>query len=340
MLNNDLIGDAHLRVPFQIGQIDSAKGYVHVFDDTTLNIVMNALDTITDFTAYLTKKEQFLTGERVIFAAGEEELLASYFRKLNDAGEHDFEIKGGDSKALLFGEGLWEAFRNNPARQGQIEADRISYAWDALIEKFAFHAMTGSQYFTSGKPLREQEIIFRFLAREPRTQQRLLATSLHDVLERSVYSSRNLEARVLHPIDPKSPHYAFLFLKRPADSTEEEYRNYRMNLLSGYCRVTKLMFPDATNIIGIASEAGLPPDRSEDLMYLDASRWSPEDEAEAKKIQNQYQILQKVRSVEVYSRQYPVDQKGQPCQKTPSRNSPCPCGSGKRFKRCHGKGLL
>jgi len=36
---------------------------------------MSTLDTITDFTAYLTKKEQFLTGNKVIVAAGEEELL-------------------------------------------------------------------------------------------------------------------------------------------------------------------------------------------------------------------------------------------------------------------------
>jgi uncharacterized protein YchJ len=25
-----------------------------------------------------------------------------------------------------------------------------------------------------------------------------------------------------------------------------------------------------------------------------------------------------------------------PPKKTPSRNAPCPCGSGKRFKHCHG----
>ena len=59
-------------MPFTIGQIDPAKGYVHVFDDTALDIVMSTLDTITDFTAYLTKKEQFLTGNRIVMAAGKE----------------------------------------------------------------------------------------------------------------------------------------------------------------------------------------------------------------------------------------------------------------------------
>ena len=35
-------------------------------------------------------------------------------------------------------------------------------------------------------------------------------------------------------------------------------------------------------------------------------------------------------------------QKPQPVHvdKMPGRNDPCPCGSGKKFKNCHGKGLF
>jgi hypothetical protein len=196
MLDSSSIGDAHLSgMPFAIGQVDPAKGYVHVFDDTTLNIVMSTLDTITDFTAYLTKKEGFLTGHRVVHAAGEEELLAIYLRELNHAGEHDF-IVDGDYDTLSFDEGFWEAFERSPERHAQIERDRISYSWDKLIEKFAFHAMTGTQYFSSGQPLREQEQVFRFLAREPRTRRRLLAISLHEVLRRSAQSSAPFQVRI------------------------------------------------------------------------------------------------------------------------------------------------
>jgi hypothetical protein len=201
VLDSSLVGDSHQYVPFTVGQIGPAKGYVHVFDDTTLDIVMSTLDTITDFTAYLTKKEQFLTGNRVIRAAGEEELLAIYLRRMNDAGEHDFVIEG-DYNFLLLEEGFWEAFVHSRERQAQIESNRISYSWDALIEKFAFHAMTGTQYHTSGAPLREQEQVFRLLARESRTGRRALAICLHEVLERSINSLR--EARVLQPTNPGS----------------------------------------------------------------------------------------------------------------------------------------
>lgn len=339
MLDNTVIGDLHLsHMPFTIGQIDPAKGYIHVFDDTTLNIVMSTLDTITDFTAYLTKKEQFLTGKRLVHAAGEEELLAVYLRKLNKAGEHDFVIDG-NYDGVCFEEGFWEAFVRSPERQAQIESNRISYSWDKLIEKFAFHAMTGTQYFTSGRALREQEVMFRFLAREPRTRRRMLAISLHEVLEQSIHA-QVWSARVMQPTNGGFPHYVFLFLKRKPGLTDEQYRNIRMNLLSDYCHVAKLKYPEAIDIIGVASEAGLPPRRSEDLMYLDASHWSPAHEAKAKGIQNRLGLLQKVRAGGTREYEYPVDHKGKRRKTAPSRNSPCPCGSGERYKRCHGKKLV
>jgi len=344
MLDNRVVGDAHFDMPFMVGQVNPTKGYIHVFDDTALDIVMRTLDTITDFTAYLTKKEQFLTGNIIVVAAGEEELLSAYLRTMNASGEHDFIIDGNYDR-VVFDEGMWQAFRNRPERRAQIESDRISYAWDDLIEKFAFHFMTGTQYYTSGRQVNEQEIMFRYLAREPRVRRRALAGSLHEVLERSIHSKRMLEARVMPPTGPGEPHYVFLFLRRKEGITDEQYRTVRMNLLAEYCAVTKLKFPKAVHIVGIASEAGLPPQRSEDLIYLDASNWGPKDEARAKGIQKQLGILRKVTPGKVHMYEYPVDRDGKPRTATPSdnspsRNSPCPCGSRKRFKRCHGRELF
>jgi hypothetical protein len=338
MLDSGLAGNAHLNVPFTIGQLDRAKGYVHVFDDTTLDIVMSTLDTITDFTAYLSKKEQFVTGDRIVMAAGEEELLAVYLRNMNRELEHDFVVEG-EFDILTFDEGFWETFVNSPERSAQVESNQISYSWDALIEKFSFHAMTGTQVFTlAQRPLREQEQVFRFLAREPRIRRRALAICLHEVLKRSI--GRVREARVIPSTKPGEPSYVFLFLVRKEGLTDEQYRNVRMNLLMNYCRVTKLEFPQTTIVIGIASEAGLPPQRSEDFVYMDASRWSAKDDAEAKEIQNRYKLLQKVKPSGMREHEYPVDHEGRPKRRAPSRNSPCPCGSRKRFKNCHGEGLF
>ena len=60
MLNVDNVGStadnvSDGKVPFTVGHVDIAKGFVHIFDDTTLDIILQTLDTISDFVAYLIK---------------------------------------------------------------------------------------------------------------------------------------------------------------------------------------------------------------------------------------------------------------------------------------------
>ena len=93
-----------------------------------------------------------------------------------------------------------------------------------------------------------------------------------------------------------------------------------MNLLQSYCQVTKLKFPEATEIIGIASEAGLPSLRSEDLIYLNTSGWSAADDTRAQEIQNQLGLLRVVKPAGTRVYEYPVDHKGRARRMRPSRN--------------------
>lgn len=340
MLDNRLIGDAHLNEPFTIGQVDPTKGYIHILDDTTLSILLETLDTITDFTTYLTKKERFLTGGKGVIAAGEEELLAVYLKQLNEKGEHDFIVDEGYDD-VLFEEGFWQDFVVSPERHAQIEANQISYLWDMLIEKFSFHVMTGTQYLTSGEPIKEQEIMFRFLAREPRLRRRLLSRNFRDGLEKSAELKGNAYARVLEPLRAGDPFYVFVFLKRRPELSEESNRNARGNLLINYCRAVKVKYPNATHIVGIGTEGGFSSTiRSEDLIYLDASEWSAEDVAEAKEIQQQFKLLENLTAHKGREPEYPPPTNPLSRKKPLSRNSPCPCNSRKRYKRCCGKDIF
>lgn len=339
MLDNSLVGNAHLNVPFTIGQLDPDRGYVHVLDDTTLIILLETLDTITDFASYLTKKERFLTGSLVVFAAGEEELLAIYLRQMSDQGEHDFVIDR-EYDHVAFEEGFWDAFVASPQRKAQIEANKISYFWDELIEKFSFHAMTGTQYLTSGGPLREQEVMFRFMATESRTRRRMLSKHFGDAIQKSMQPEKNAFVRVIEPSQPGDPFYVFFFLRRRPEFSEKENRNVRGNLLMSYCRVVKLKYPDAIHIIGIATEAGFPSIRSEDFVYLNATGWGPEQDAEARELQQQFRLLQNVTVHKGREHEYPLTAAPKQRRKPLSRNSPCPCNSGKRYKRCCGKDLF
>ena len=309
MIDNSRIGEAHLSEPFTVGQVDANRGFIHVFDDTTLDSVMNTLDTISDFTQYLAKKEKFLNSGKTVRAAGEEELLAIYLHDLNEHHEHDFIIKG-NYDVLAFQEGFWEKFINSTERIAQVEANQISYSWDKLIEKFAFHAMTGTEYFTSGRPLRDQEKMYRLLAREPRTRRRALAISLHEVLRRSIDSKAPWEARVMLSQNPNDPIYVFLALKRKPGLSDDEYRKRRSHLLSGYCHAATCTYPQINDVVGIATEDGNPQPRSEDLIYLDTSAWGKKEMQRARQIKEQLGILKKVRPTFNRTYEYPVNHSG------------------------------
>lgn len=92
MIRNDLKGLAAHAEPFAVGDLGPERSFVHVLDDTSLNVVMRTLDTIADFVAYLRRKEKLLRSDQMIFAAGEEELLALYLTRMGADGEHDFDL--------------------------------------------------------------------------------------------------------------------------------------------------------------------------------------------------------------------------------------------------------
>jgi hypothetical protein len=338
MINSTLTDDkGHFARPFTVGQIDPSRGYVHVFDDTTLNIVMNTLDTISDFTSYLVKKEKLLTGAMRISAAGEEEMLALYLKNLNSNEEHEFIFPGGGkADGVFLAEGLWEGHIASPERRAQLRADKVSYAWDKLIESFTHHAMTGTQYFNSGSTLNRQEHMYRAMAREPRTRRRVLAIAFREVLERSERSKSLREARVIPPWRKGETAYVFMTLRRPESAPEDEYRGKRVQLLWDYCMVTKLK-EKAAIVVGIATDAGLGSYRSEDICYLDDSDWGADAVAEAQEIQERLGILKETKLTRSREYEYPVNHEGIPRDNQgPSRNSQCACGSGLRYRKCHG----
>lgn len=213
MLDPSVVGPIHdLDVstarPFVIGDLDPSRGYVHVLDDTSLDIVMRELDTTADFIQYLTKKEVFFRSGRLMFAAGEEELLAFYLQQLNDQDEHDFIVPPEKTHVGLL-EGLWRDFMQHPRRIAQIEANDVSYTWDRLIETFNHHILAGTSYGPK-VPFSEREQAVRMLAVENRTVRRFLAKSLLQLLESSSTAKRS--TRVLLPPRPGSPFYVFLLL--------------------------------------------------------------------------------------------------------------------------------
>jgi hypothetical protein len=349
MLDPFVVGPAHFTDEgsvkmFTVGDLDPSKGFVHVLDDTSLGILMRELDTTSDFVDYLTKKEAFVRGGRFGGATGEEELLAFYLRNLNDRDENDFIVPPGYNGVWLQ-EGLWQEYVTGPLRIARVEADEVSYVWDRVIEKFNRHTLGGTSYDPAASAtVSEREQAVRLMAAEPRTSRRLLGKSLLQFLRLSKPGLRN--TRVMMPVRPGGPYYVFLALSQPPFATSyDEYRKVRRTLLEGLCLVTKLVRPEVTGIVGFATEAGLGGERSEDVMYYDARQWCEEHRSEAERFQRELGLLTQCgppsRTTEYQFPVAPVLPRPQ-CEASPKagrsrRNSPCPCGNGKKWKRCCGR---
>jgi len=120
----------------------------------------------------------------------------------------------------------------------------------------------------------------------------------------------------------------------------------RRELLAAYCMVVKLKFPDATDIVGVATETGTDDRRSEDAVCLDARFWTERDQAEAERLVADLGLLQEIKRFSGVEREYPEPAvlalpmlAGTPGHtlKGRDRNAPCPCGSGRKYKRCCGR---
>jgi len=318
--------------PFFVGQLDPARGYVHVLDDVSLLVLLTTLDTAPDFVRYLRRKEAFVASG-LAYATGEEDLLAFYLKNIGPDGGHDFVAPEGVE--VVINEGHWHDFSRRPERRAQLDADRISYLWDAIIGRFNDDLLAGT--LASAKPgFADKEATIRFLAREPRTRRRILARSLVEILKKTPRDCGT--ARVLTPTHPGDPYYVFVVYPLPTDWTYEEYRKQRRLRLEAYCLVTKLTFPEAFDVIGLATESGMAAaGRSEDLLHYDARSWTEEMQEDARIIQKELGILKDVQMFLSHDDEYPLPGSVQGEARPYPRNRPCWCGSGRKFKRCHGE---
>ena len=335
LINTNIKGIQQHVFPFNVGDLAPEKTFVHVLDDDSLDLLMANRDTIYDFAAYLSKRAALLRGTPAIRATGEEQLLAIYLRNFTQSGEHDFVFPtapGNQVPTQIFvPEGHWEDFQKQPERIEQLRQDRISYAWDELIEKFNHYALRGEQYFVTDGGIKDTEKVLRFMAREPRWKRRYLAHSLLEMLRTTPAHMRRL--RVLPPVDKGDPYYVFLLLPIPPAITNERYREARRNFLESCCAVTRLEYPNARDIVGIATESGLNnKGRSEDAIYFDGSHWTEKMAAAAKLQQEKLRILKSARYFEEQVEEYP-SAPARATDKNP-RNKLCPCGSGKKYKHC------
>lgn len=318
MIIPGIVADEHQTVqasggtPFAVGRVSASKPFVHVLDDTSLNLLLENLDTVSDFVAYLRKKEAFVTSGRLGMAAGEEALLGWYAANLNADDEHDFILppEAGD-KPVALSEGVWHQFLSSRERRRMIAANEVSYFWDDLIEQFTDHYMAGtSHHLTEDESMHYGfEKVLRFFARENRTRRRLLAAAVRDMHRITHPTLRRI--RVIPPMKAGDPHWVLLLFPFAENLNigrhvgYERYRIVRREFLNCCLRVVKLRWPEALDIVGFATESGREEHGSEDAAYLDARDWSDAAQNDATLLQQKLRILLNPDMIETHIAEYP-----------------------------------
>jgi hypothetical protein len=271
MLDTTLHGDDHLTKPFRLGFPLAGRRYVHVFDEMTVDILLQELDTVPDLVAYLACKEAYLCREEVLVtAAGEEDLLAQYMCHTDEDGKHMLPKVPPGTGGLALLEGDWDFYKVSPQRAAKREADSGSYMWDALIEYQASFVRAGTAIGVMPEMPPEtidHERVLRVLADETRHSRRELAAHFMVALKHSEPGKKF--ARIAFSGDNGTRVYVFLTAPRDMAHTYEHYREMRSTALLTYCHGVKVRFPFATEAIGIASEPLTADVSSQEFLYVD-----------------------------------------------------------------------
>ncbi|SPE26169.1 conserved hypothetical protein [Acidobacteriia bacterium SbA2] len=269
-------------VPLSFG--DFGKGFVHVFDGTAFHLVLSELDTIEDFVHYLSAKEQFCRRVKELIQTREEDLLAIYLhggRRFPDPPD-----------VLVTPDYLWETIQKKPEYQNRKRADKISYEWDRLIQRFARDALSGN--LEPGSSPTSAELGLRTMARENRFSRRILGAAFKEVLDES---RRTSLARML--VAPSGVVYVFFAAPRGYD------RQVRQAELANRCFVARGLNPSSTTVIGVATERYDPRGYSLDLCQLFLPRWTPEHQSEMAAMQTELGYFVSPRKTVSHEDEYP-----------------------------------
>ncbi len=300
-----LKGDNHVNFsavdhrPFAIGDVDPAGPFVHVFNQLTLSLVMSELDTITDFTAYLTAREELIRSGKLMFSPSEMEMLANYVQTMRD-GRHAFprpeDLGAPADVTLAFSQGEYAALVISPEYRRRQEANLESYAWDRTIRLFTENVLQGTSYriLEVAPDIQRAERALRIMAREGRLRRRVLGHALVDAMSALEQQKKGRLARIAMPTanstDPKLA-YVFMVLSGQKQSDYETYRKVRASMLETYCLATLHDHRELEMCVGLAVNALSGEGSSEDLIAIEQLDWTTEEVEYLRQTRKHYEIL-------------------------------------------------
>jgi hypothetical protein len=269
--------------PFVLGRVSNP--FVHVFDDFTLPLVMQELDTAIDFFGYLRRKEALIANQHLLISLGEEHLLAYYLRAVGVSEAEEFPIPP-EGRVLAIDEDLWPGLVCDPAYIEMKQSLRGSYAWDKMIERLSQDILFDRMMYETEDGPAGHERNVRALASAPRLVRRDLAPLFFTMLQEKIVGRRY--RAVIHPDQPDTA-YLFLVMARGDSANDGQYRKLRVDVLGGYAMIFARRHTNIRHVIGISiGPAEHGDDEAHEVVYIDRNQWTPDRDALAAEIENEF----------------------------------------------------
>jgi hypothetical protein len=329
--------------PFHI-EIDR-QNPIHVLDSHNMPIVLSELDTVSDLSAYLDEKVHAAAAFDYLSYCGEEDLLGHYLLNYDAATKrHVIGPKGkdrGNVNGVMIGEGEWRDFVQTAVYNNTKNEDRISYFWDQLIQRTCQNSLEGTLGGNSN--IERGESAIYEMVKEPRFMRRGLSEKMLSAVDR--FPDTGTFTRQVTFLPSFEPNVGYVLLQlRVSDELRaaEGFRDKRQTLLEIACGAAKNKFPNLVKVIGIGIEAPKFSDGTvaEDFILMPCENWPNERKAYYRVLNREWNFFGTPSLRQFEDRvtrfvQPPHPRKSTKRGKT-GRNDPCPCGSGKKFKKCHG----
>lgn len=247
---------------------DFSQGFVHVFDEESTSILLSELDTITDFTKYLTDKVQFLKG-KYFSMPKESDFLAFYIQTSLDVDEKvDSIVSDG---------GLWDSYIESEEYSEWQNLLPQSYIWDYMITQLHNYHITIE---TTDEHRNELEEAIRVINQESRINRIELGGILDNAIQ------RNSSARMLRPL--KDANHCYVFM--PLTSKNWEGKEKELELR---CIVARMENPSVEKVIGIGFGNNSNGQDVYDICAHYIPEMSEEFIARAKEVQNELGYFKK-----------------------------------------------
>lgn len=221
------------KYPYPTGEM--GNGFVHVFDKYTTNLVLDELNTVTDFINYLEAKEDLSKKTRLLVER-EHDLLATYIQ----TGFQFDEILD----TLAIAPYTWEAYFTSEEYSHWKYQEESSFIWDIMVRTvYDFHIKGDN----SNSRFNELENVLRYINLETRAERIELGNAIEEAIKVGV------KARMIKPLPGRDHCYVFMPL------TQENW-NRKEDELQMRCHVARVETPESKRVIGIgvgADEKGM-----------------------------------------------------------------------------------